>query len=218
MDASSHINAVCPHKMLLPHTLPHLLRIWFYSLQIWWVLVHLLVWDISISASKASGGFKIFYSKNLLAFFARNIYVFTLLSCFWFHLLHSRKLPHECHRILWFLLLGMLSSGYWWIITKQKETTFASANYLSVVLFSTGSMLPLVHLLQSGSSRKAPNFKLNSQVLITTESLPLSAVRIVRLAFMHSALSALLIVQYFLWASCLVQVFFINWLRKATNY
>jgi hypothetical protein len=47
------------------------------------VFVPLLVGDFSISARETSGGFTIFCSKNLWAFFAENSYVFTLYWLLW---------------------------------------------------------------------------------------------------------------------------------------
>ena len=72
-------------------------------------LVPLLVGDFTVPAIEASDRFKILYSKNLWDFFfAESNYTFTCTGCFGFHLLHSRKLPHACHRILRLLLFGVM--------------------------------------------------------------------------------------------------------------
>jgi hypothetical protein len=75
-------------------------------------LVPLVVGDISMSVSEASGGFKTFYGKNIRAFCLQKTRVSLLGTGYsGFRLLHSRKLSHACHRILRFLLLEVSCSG-----------------------------------------------------------------------------------------------------------
>ena len=159
-------------------------------------LVPLLLEDFSIFASEAFGGFKTFYTKNLWSVFC-NKHLFFYYALAALHFIYSnQEKSHACHRFLWFLLFKVLCCVCWWLFTKQIESSAAGAKVLSVVLCSTVSVVSMANLLQHCSYRKSPIFWLQSEVLIITEALSPSAVRMERSAKIISALSAFLSVKY----------------------
>jgi len=95
-------------------------------------------------------------------------------------------------------------------VTKQKESSAASASFLCVFVFSTVYIVSMANLLQPGSYRKSPNFWLHSEVLIITESSSPSAVRMARLALIISALSASLSVK-FVWGGASSKYIILFW-------
>jgi hypothetical protein len=130
------------------------------SHQIWWVWFIFFLGIFLSRLVRHLAGLKYFIGKFFGFFPHKTLMPLLCTSSFGFHLLHSRRLPHASGSVLWFLLFEVLCSGDWGLITKQKATATATANFLSVVRCSTVSMVSFATLLQAGSSSKTPIFRL----------------------------------------------------------
>ena len=193
----NHVSAVCPQNKP-PHAPCHtrcqltvfpailvVLFLFFRKIFLSWVVSHLVVLRHITSISKIVG-----------VFFATNIYVFTLHWLFWISFIPIKKSSTCMLSLLMALLFEELCCICWYLFTKQKESSAASANLFCAFEFSTVRMVSTANLLQPGSYRKSQIFWLHSEVLIITEALSTSAVRMARSALIISELSAFLSVKF----------------------
>ena len=161
----NHVSAVCPQNKP-PHApchtrcqltvFPAILVVWFLFFRkifLSWVVSHLVVLRHITSISKIVG-----------VFFATNIFVFTLHWLFWISFIPIKKSATCMPSLLMALLFEVLCCICWYLFTKQKESSAASANFLCVFEFSTVCMVSMANLLQPGSHRKSPIFWLHSEV------------------------------------------------------